>query len=215
MKKFFVLLFVLSVNIVAAQTDNNWALKQDKDGVKIYTAKVPDSKVKAIKVECELDATLSQAVAVVMDIKNSKRWVYRTASAYIIKRSSPSDLYYYSLVKMPFPVSNRDFIAHLIVKQDPKTKVVTIDGPCVANMVPQKKKVVRVTNSTGRWLLTPDGANHVKIVYTLHADPAGSIPSWLTNMFITQGPSQSFKKLKVEIQKPVYKNAKLAYVKNL
>lgn len=214
MNKFFILLLMCCVNIAAAQPDDNWVLKQNKYGVKIYTAKVPDSKVKAIKVECELRATLSQVVAVVMDIKNSKQWVYRTASAYVIKQSSPSDLYYYSLVKMPWPVTSRDFIAHLMVKQDDATKVVTIDGPCVADMVPRKRKVVRVTNSTGRWLLTPDGATRVKIVYTLHADPGGTIPSWLTNMFITQGPLQTFKKLKIEIQKPAYKNAKLAYVKN-
>jgi hypothetical protein len=188
--------------------------KKNKDGVKIYTENVPDSKIKALKVECELDATLSGVVAAVMDIKNSKRWIYRTASAYVIKRPSPSDLYYYSLIKMPWPVANRDFVGHLTVKQDPATKVVTINGSCVAGMVPKKSKVVRVTNSPARWLLTPEGASRVKVIYTLHADPGGTIPVWLVNMFITQAPSQTFSKLKVELKRPTYKHAKLAYVKN-
>ncbi len=214
MKNFVILLFVLCTNIVAAQTDDAWTLKQNKDGMKIYTADVPNSKIKALKVECELNATLSQVVAAVMDIKHSKNWVYRTETAYVIKQASPSDLYYYTLVKMPWPVANRDYIAHLRVTQNTKTKAVTIDVPCITGMAPQKDKVIRVTNSTARWLLTPEGAGRVKLVYMLHTDPGGDVPAWLTNMFITQAPSQTFSKLQVELKKPMYKNAKLAYVKN-
>jgi hypothetical protein len=201
-------------NSVFGQTPANWILKDNSDGISIFTGDVANSKVKAIKVECELNATLAQVVAALMDVKSSEEWLYHTASNYIVRQVSPSELYYYSLVEMPWPVSNRDFIAHLIVSQDPVTKVVTIDAPCVADMVPLKDKVVRIANSKGKWVLTPIGKDHVKIVYTLHADPGGSIPAWLTNLFVTQGPSQSFKKLKVHLQKSVYKNAKLDYLVN-
>ena len=214
MKNILILLLVLCANIAAAQTDDPWTLKQDKDGIKIYTADVPNSKIKALKVECELNATLSQVVAAVMDIKSSKSWVYRTASAYVVKQPSPSDLYYYTLVKMPWPVTNRDYVAHLRVTQNAKTKAVTVDVPCITGMVPSKNKVIRVTNSTARWLLTPEGTGRIKLVYTLHTDPGGDIPAWLTNMFITQAPSQTFSKLEAELKKPAYKNAKLAYIKN-
>jgi hypothetical protein len=81
-------------------------------------------------------------------------------------------------------------------------------------MVPKKDKTVRVLNSPARWVLTPEGANRVKVIYTLHADPGGSIPAALVNMFATQGPAETFKKLRVELQRPAYKNAKLAYVKD-
>ncbi|HVS91318.1 MAG TPA: START domain-containing protein [Mucilaginibacter sp.] len=212
MKTFFITLLTLCAGIAAAQTTDNWTLKQSNDGNKIYTADVANSKIKALKVECELTATLSQVVAAVMDIKHSKRWVYRTETAYVVKRSSPSDLYYYTLVKMPFPVSNRDYIARLKVTQNPATKVVTIEVPCVTGMVPPKNGAVRVTNSAARWVLTPERAGRVKIDYTLHTDPGGSIPAWLTNMFITQAPSQTFEKLKQ--QTPMYKNVKLSYIKN-
>jgi hypothetical protein len=52
----------------------------------------------------------------------------------------------------------------------------------------------------------------VKVEYTLHLDAGGSVPAWLLNMFITQGPTESFIKLKAQLQKPVYKNVKLAYI---
>jgi START domain len=78
--------------------------------------------------------------------------------------------------------------------------------------VPVKSGVVRIANSKGKWVLSPVNKGRVKIVYTLHADPGGSLPAWLINMFVTKGPSQSFRKLKVHLQKPVYKNARLEYI---
>ena len=214
MKNCLIFLFALCVNIAAAQTDDAWTLKQDKDGIKIYTADVKDSKIKALKVESEFDATPAAVTAAIMDIKGSKRWIYSTETAYVIKRSSPSDIYYYTMVKMPWPVKNRDFVGHLVVKQDPKTKVVTINGSCVPGMVPKKKNAVRVLNSPARWVLTSEGKGRVKVVYTLHADPGGSLPTGLVNMFATKGPSESFKKLRVELRRPAYKNVKIGYVKD-
>lgn len=208
------LLFLLFANCALAQTGDGWVLKDNDDGVKIFTRGVENSKIKAIKVECQLDATLPQLVAVLMDVRNSEEWLYHTSSNYIVKQVSPADIYYYSMVEMPWPISNRDFIAHLMVSQDAVTKVVTIDAPCIADMVPVKPKVVRIANSNGKWVLTPLSNGHVKVVYTLHADPGGSIPAWLINLFVTQGPRQSFKKLKVHLQKQVYKNAKLDYISN-
>jgi len=147
-----------------------------------------------------------------MDIKTCSEWVYHTKSATIIKQVSPSDIYYYSEVNIPWPVHNRDFVAHLKVTQDPKTKVVTIDAPVISNMVPAKDGIVRVENSTGKWIITPVDSSHVSIVYTLHLDPGGSVPAWLINMFAAQGPTESFKGLKKQLQKPAYKDVKLAYV---
>ncbi|MDB5005198.1 MAG: lipid-binding protein [Mucilaginibacter sp.] len=211
-KKKLILLFLLLANCAIAQTNDNWALKENNNGIKIFTRDLESSKIKAIKVECKLEATLSQVVAALMDIKNSEEWLYHTTGNYLIKQVSPAELYYYSLIEMPWPVSNRDFIAHLKVSQDAVTKTVTIDAPCVADMVPVKSKIVRITNSNGKWVLYASGKDHVKIIYTLHADPGGNIPAWLTNLFVTQGPLQSFKKFKIHLQKPIYRNARLDYI---
>ncbi|MDR6941197.1 START domain-containing protein [Mucilaginibacter pocheonensis] len=204
------LLFLLSLTI--ANAEEPWALSTNKDGVKVYTRHVSNSKIKAIKVECQFDASAAQLVAVLLDIKGSIEWVYHTKSVSLIKQVSPSELYYYSEVSIPWPLHNRDFIAHIKVTQDPVTRVVTVDAPCLPDMVPVKDGIVRIEHSVGKWIITPVDNNHVKIEYTLHLDAGGSVPAWLLNMFITQGPTESFKKLKVQLQKPAYKNVKLAYI---
>jgi len=206
------LLLLLTANTVFAQNDEGWVLKHSDNGVKIYTRKVPNSKINAIKVECHFDVPASRLVAVLMDVKNSEDWLYHTSSNYIIKQISLSELYYYSIVEVPWPVSNRDFIAHIKVSQDAVTKVITVDAPCIPDMVPRKAGIVRVADSKGKWVLTPVGKDKVKVLYTLHADPGGSIPAWLSNMFATKGPTESFQKLKLQLQKPAYKNIKVPYI---
>jgi len=207
--KVFPILLLLVLKLSPASAQTNWKLATDKDGIKVYTSIVPDSKIKAIKVECDLEATPSQLVALIMDVKTATDWVYHTKSAVVVKQVSPSELYYYSEVNLPWPAANRDFVAHLTVSQNPDTKVVTIQGPAVPGLVPAKTGVVRIDHSDGKWLITPMGTDQVKVVYTIHVDPGGDLPSWLVNMFATEGPLHIFRNLRAELQKPAYKNTDL------
>ncbi len=171
-----------------------------------------DSKLKALRVICELNASPAQLVAVLLDVDACPDWVYHTKSCRLLKQVSASELYYYSEVSVPWPVENRDFIAHIIISQNPATKVVTMDAPCVQGMVPVKSGIVRITHSTGRWTITPEENNKIKIDYLLEADPGGSVPAWLTNLFATQGPLQSFKNLRRQLEKTKYQNARFAFI---
>jgi hypothetical protein len=121
-------------------------------------------------------------------------------------------LYYYSEVNIPWPVSNRDFIAQLKAVQDPHTRVVTIYGPTLPDYLPIKKDIVRVAQAEGKWVITPTTKNHIKVEYTLRMDPGGNIPPWLINLFATKGPYESFKNLTIQIQKPAYVNAHLPFI---
>jgi hypothetical protein len=190
----------------------NWKLKQNKDGIEIYTKPLENSNLKGIKVRCALPVTLSQLVTVILDVNTAVEWVYSTKSSSLLKKISAAELYYYSEVSLPWPISNRDFVAHLKVSQDPHSKVVTIDGPVVANYVPEKKDIIRVRNSYGKWVLTPQ-SNNVKIEYILETDPGGSLPAWLVNLFVAKGPHETFVKLKKQLQKAEYKNVSLAFIK--
>jgi len=89
-----------------------------------------------------------------------------------------------------------------------------MDGPTVPDFVPEKKGVVRIKNSTGKWVITPGGSGQVKVEYSLHVDPGGNIPSWLVNMFAAEGPVQEFKKLRIQVQKAAYKNMNFTFIDN-
>ena len=214
MYKVLFIIFLFLIKLLPASGQTNWLLSEDKNGIKIYTAIVPDSKIKAVKVICEFKATPSALIACLLDVNNSKEWVYHTKLSRLVKQVSPSELYYYSEVTLPWPVQNRDFVAHLKVTQNPATKVVTMDGPAVPGVVPVKKGIIRIEDSKGKWTITPIANNEIRVEYMLHVDPGGTLPAWVVNTFATEGPMQIFKNLKLELEKPVYKNAVLGFVVN-
>ena len=195
-------------------SQNTWTLKLDKDGIRVYMQNLENSPFKAIKAVCTVDASLSRLTAVLMDIPGSVDWVYGTKSCVLLKQVSPSEEFYYSEVNLPWPASNRDFIMRVTASQDEKTKVVTVLGENMPTYLPEKKNIVRVHQSYSKWLITPVSPGHVKVEYTLQVDPAGSLPSWMVNMFASHGPYESFKKLRAQVKKPIYNHTNLPFIRD-
>ena len=211
-KIILVTLTVMMICVVNAQ--NGWVLKKQEDGIKIYTRTQSNSKIKAIKVECIFNATLSQLAAVIFDINTNHQWVYRTKNYTVVKKNHPFDLYYYAEVETPWPVSNRDFIAHLKLSQNPVSRVMVVEAENAPYLLPQKQDIVRIMHSIGKWVVTVQNQTSIKAEYTLFTDPGGNVPSWLMNMFIADGPLESFQKLKEHLKKPVYANISLPGIRN-
>lgn len=199
--------FTFITNITLAQ--NNWTFKTQSGDIKVYVDKNSPMKVNPIKVESSFNATPAQIAAVLLDIKNYPEWAYKIKSTSVVKQASAVDLFYYAVVDMPWPAQNRDFAAHITVIQNPETKVITVDAPSVNDLVPVKDDLVRIKKSTGKWILMPDGAHQTKVTYYLTLEPDGGAPAWIINLFVSDGPMQSFKKLKDQVQKPAYRNVVL------
>ena len=195
-------------------SQNDWVLKQEKEGIKVYTKNLENSAFKAVKTVCTIDASLSVLTAVLLDINSTTDWVYSTKSARLLKQPSPSELFYYSEVAVPWPVNNRDFIVRLKVYQDAKTKTVTVDGENKPALLPEKKNVVRIQQCYSKWVIAPLANGQVKIEYVLQVDPGGMLPAWLINLFATKGPFESFKNLREQVKKPAYKQVMLPFIKD-
>ena len=193
-------------------TQNDWKLKTNKDGIKIFSKQVADSKINMIKVECELSATLTQLVSVILDINTSDQWQFNTKNFSVVKRVSPSELYYYAELNFPWPASNRDFVSHLTITQDMRTKMVTVSAVNISDMVPVKPTIVRLNRSAGKWTIMPLEKKLIKVEYVLQVDPDGSIPTWLTNLFSFKGPLETFKSLRTHLKKPAYATASLPFI---
>ncbi len=207
-----VLTFLLCIMGIAAIAQPEWHLKKDEDGIKVYTGETPNSNFKSIKVDCIINATVPQIIACLCDMSIQTEWVYNSKSAKLVKKIKDNEFEFYSEVNVPWPGTNRDYIAHItIVQQSPQ--LTTIDSHSEPGAVPEKDGLVRVKKSTAHWELIPVNKQSVRILYTLTFDPAGAVPAWLTNLFLTKGPFETFKKLKEEVKRPAYQNAHFDYIK--
>ena len=155
---FFTCFFYLSVN---AQTE--WNLKKEKDGIAVYTAKLEDSKFKSIRVICELQASLTQLVAVLMQPNLQPEWVLATKEASLVKQISSARIYYYAEAALPWPMSNRDMVIDLSMSQHPITKLLTIRANTINNILPIKEGKQRVPLSQATWLVQRMPDNKISI----------------------------------------------------
>jgi hypothetical protein len=193
-------------------SQQEWTLKQDHEGIKVYTKDMGNSPFKAIKTVCTIDASLTRLTAVLLDINSSADWVYATKSCRVLEQSSPAELVYYSEVEVPWPAANRDFIVSLKVFQDKKNKAVTVIGENRKDYLPENKNIVRIPQSYSKWYIQPISKGQVQIEYTLQVDPGGMIPAWLINLFAAKGPFESFKKLRQQVKKDMYNDVKIPFI---
>ena len=166
----------------------------------MYVADMPNTNLKAIKVECIINATMSQLKALLMDAKAHEKWVYNTKTSYTVKQISDDQQIYYSEVSMPWPVKNRDVVIDLKWQQDVNGKKVRVTSTALSGYVPEND-AIRVKFSNVLWIVTPVNEKQLQIEYTAQADPGGTVPAWLVNMFCTKGPYETFKNLRILVSK--------------
>ena len=93
-------------------------------------------------------------------------------------------------------------------------EVMVVEAENTPFFTPQKKDMVRIMQSTGKWVVSLQADQTLKAVYTLLTDPGGNVPAWLVNLFIADGPMESFRKLKEHLKQPAYANARIPGIRN-
>lgn len=201
------LLFQFSVKSQPA-----WSLKKDKNGIKVFSRKSDTYKFDELKVECEFEGRLSQLAAVILDVNNQYKWVYKTNKSQLVKEMSAADVFYYTEIDCPWPFENRDMVVRMTVMQNTANKVMTIIAKSVNDYLPEKNRVVRIRYSNAIWTVTPINNKQFKIEYKIQVDPGDGIPAWLLNLFAINGPYESFLNLKEKLKLPQYLQAKYAFI---
>jgi len=195
-----------------AQTE--WSLKKDKDGIQVFTGKLPDSKFNAIKVNCTIEGTLSSLAAIVLQPELQPEWVLATKTAKLEKQLAPNHLYYYAIASLPWPMTNRDMVIDLIIHQDSLSKKMTIHANTIDKVMPEISSLQRVPFSNATWEIIPMGENKIQIEYILKINPGGGIPPWMVNMFIARAPFETFKNLSRIILDKRFQVQKFDFIRN-
>lgn len=168
-------------------------MQKSGQGLKVYTKSRVGSAVKSIRVEIDFDVPVEKVLDVIMDVASFPLWIYQCKEATLVKRINQDQLIYHHVTQAPWPVADRDQYSKFIVTHH--SGYVTVHSEILSGF-PLYKDCVRLQESQANWTLTPVDKQHTKGVYTLSFDPAGNIPAWLINLFITEGPYRSFTNMK-------------------
>jgi len=178
---------------------SNCSLKRDRDGIKVFTCKTENEKFKQLMAQFELENTTFQELKdFLWDAPNYTTWQYNMVESEIVSTKGDNELVYRSLIDAPWPVENRELVnAIKIVKEATVTRIFIHSVPY---QKPPPDDVIRVPLFDAVWTITEVGTT-LKATYLLRIDPGGSVPAWLANMTMIEGPSISFKELKKQILK--------------
>ncbi|MCB0402386.1 MAG: hypothetical protein KDD41_09910 [Flavobacteriales bacterium] len=181
--------------------DNKWKLEKDKNNIKVYSHIPEGSELKEIRMVSKANADLSHAVSVLMDVEGYSKWIYNCRSAKIVKHVKEREIIYYSVTAAPWPLIDRDLVVHNKIYQNPKTKAVFSQSMATTDVLAPVPGKIRITDLYGLWKFTPLGNGEIEIEYYIRVDPAGILPPWVVNMFISTGPYQSMLKFKEQLKK--------------
>ncbi|MEM7077443.1 MAG: START domain-containing protein [Pseudomonadota bacterium] len=173
-----------TVDDVAAE----WELKRDRDGIAVFTTPVAGSKFKAVKATMTVESSLNALVALVQDTGACPEWAAHCKAAEVIDQVNDQEMFVYTLNDMPWPVSDRDAVAHVRWQQDPETLQIVMSATLAPDKAPRVKGNVRLTYGETSWEFAPAQDGQVIVTSRAHIDPGGATPAWLTNRLLVDAP---------------------------
>jgi hypothetical protein len=195
-----------------AQQAANWEYKGEKEGIKIYHQKTPG--LFHIKLSTSVKAPLSGIATLFADVDHYTDWGYKISHSRLLRRVSPTEVWYYAKYDFPWPLDDRDIILHSKMEQDPNTRRMTITNTPYPAYLPENKGIVRIKNATTHWLFVPGDNGWVYIEQQIATDSAADMPEWLVKMTVDTGPRETAKAVRKILQQDRYQQAKLPHIRD-
>ena len=190
------LIFSVLITLISFfyQNLNDWELKKNQDNVKVFTRSL-DNGIKEFLGETILNSTMDSVFSFIMDFNKANQWMYKIKSSKIITPVNEKTFYVYFTIKMNWPLEDRDLIME--VSNIKEKKIIKIELQSQPNFIPINDKYKRIINSSSIWTLEYLDKFKTKVSLQSSSDIEG-IPSWITDMFITQSPLHAMKNLQKE-----------------
>lgn len=193
-----VLLGSLALCIAGAACAEDWQLAKDEAGIKVYLSDVPGSKYKAYRGVTLIKSDIAKLRALQEDVAASCAWIHECQEQKLLKHEGDKS-WTYTRFSTPWPVTPRDSILEVTTEQGADGGLIRkLHG--VPDYQPQEKGFVRVASVEGHWSMTPKADGMVEVVYQVHTDPGGSVPSWLSNKFVVEAPFNTLKGMRDKAQ---------------
>ena len=198
---------------ISTTAQDGWDLKKDKDGVRLYTRKVPGSAFKEFRGETTIDASLSALVAVYQDVATYTDWMPNMGETRLLDTLGDTLHVQYIVNPAPWPVADRDAVYVFRYSQDPETKVVTIDMESSPNFRPGVEGKVRIVRAKGEYRFSPNGDGSVDVVFRMHVEPGGNIPAMFVNMSIVSGPFKTLSRFRERVKMEKYQGRTFSFLR--
>ncbi|MDD5507810.1 MAG: hypothetical protein PHD25_05700 [Bacteroidales bacterium] len=192
MKGYLILFYCTLVSLTGFA--DGWELVKDKNGLKIYLRPTEGSPYKTYKGEAVLTIKMEDLYKVLIDVGNYSKWVYECSESRLLSKVDNSEYTYYSLMHLPFPFDNRDMTTTMKVSFSSDTIYLATKLKKTGQVQPRGLVAIAAYDELTTLIRIDD--RHVRMIMEGYFEPGGSLPAWLMNMFLSEGPYESIMKIK-------------------
>jgi ribosome-associated toxin RatA of RatAB toxin-antitoxin module len=183
------------------QTELEWELKKEKNGIQVFTRDSAGSGITEIRVLAIVKAPVEKLVETIYDVDSYFEWVANLESAKILETVNDREIYYYFQAEVPWPFSNRDDVMRFVMEENINNDGVTIVFSGHPDYIPKKNNIKRLTLNKGYWKFTPLSNGETEIDYLFFTDEGEGYPNWIVSMFIVNSPYKTVANLKEFVNK--------------
>jgi len=189
------LIFVAPFFLAAQSNSESWTLKTQDANIMVYTRPSDRSSVNEVRITATFNVELNVFMDALNDVENYDQWVYKGINPEHLGKISDDEFYYYIQSDLPFPLNDRDLVVHSKQRFDPVTNTYHTRSVTASDKRKEEDGIVRIELYESSWMIHQNDNGTIYIDYKVIADPAGSLPAWLINMAVTQGPIKTMKSL--------------------
>ncbi len=209
------ILFVAGLSVSNGHAEAEWEQKRDREGIQVFTRNVEGSPYDAVRSTTIVEnIRLSSLAALIEDVEACPDWADRCAESYVVERISDVESYVYTHNDMPFPVKDRDVVAHVVWTQEPDSLAVEMNSQAVAGKIEEVSGRLRLQNAIAKWRFEPLADGQVRVINEAHIDPGSSLPGWVTNMLLIDTPFETMKSFVAAVVMPEYRDARLSFIRD-
>jgi hypothetical protein len=190
--------FILCNGYVLGQ-HQDWKLAKSGNGVEIFTREREGGKIKEYKALMVVNSPVHLIEKQLDNVNDYPNWQDNCDYAKVIEKPSSNVQFERYYTDTPWPITDRDLVMKM-VKEKRKDGSISYKRTSAPDKFPVDKDFMRIQEAGGEWLLEPLGENKSKLTYQFYANPGGSLPAWLVNSFIVQGPYNTFNNLKKRVE---------------
>lgn len=207
------LLIIFSFNSLA---NTDWQLEKNdtENNIQVYTRldTKTNSDLKEFKGVTTVKSTLSGFIALLESEDLACTWMHNCLEYKVIDKPSPIETYSYVVNDAPWPVTSRDMVIHSSTSQSLEDLTVQVKLIAAATKMPINDDYVRISILEGMWQFKPIDNGEVEVTYQVLLDPAGNIPTSLTNAMIVDTPYNTLHALQDIIPMPKLQKAKFDFI---
>jgi len=189
-------MFFFTIMLSCSIAAQSWDFIKEKDGIKIYTRVEAGKSLKSYKGITDINSPAEKIFALMEDMNNTYWWDKKLTHINLLFYEKDKRAQYYMIYNLPWPVINRDLCVDVKFTCDSTTGERRINAVALNGVIPEHNDMVRIKDYRQTWTILPAGKEMTHIELEGFVDPAGTIPSWISNMLIIEAPIKAISRLR-------------------